>query len=220
MCGRFSQTAQPANVSAVFDVRLPPKLPEGRYNIAPTQPIAVVRLNAQGERELVTMRWGFRHTPKEGGTRLIINARQESVATKPMFAQAFASRRCLVVADGFYEWRQEPGGKKTPMYIRPQSGLVGLLALWRYEGSDAACCIVTVDANQVVLPIHNRMPAMLLPAQFDTWLQPTTPAAVLNELMQTPNVPLHAYAVSTQVNDAINDGPGLIQPVAAQMRLF
>ncbi len=166
-------------IRALFGVEERPNLPP-RHNVAPTQSVPVVRLTAGGEgRELVLVRWGLiPHWAKDPsiGNRLI-NARAESVADKPSFRDAFRRRRCLVVADGFYEW-QKLGTRKQPFLIRLKNrepfAFAGLWSRWRTpEGGDLdTCTIITTDANPLLAPIHDRMPVILAPADHACWLDP------------------------------------------------
>lgn len=221
MCGRFSLTATPADVRAVFHLDDEPVLVP-RYNIAPSQDVAVVRRSAAGSRELVLMRWGlipsFARDPAVGYR--MINARAESVADKPAFREAFASRRCLVLADGFYEW--QPGGPygKTPHYIRsPDKKPFAFAGLWdRWHAPDGraleTCTIVTTDANERVRELHDRMPVVLAPEQHDLWLDPAADRDQLLALLApAPPAALESFAVSTVVNRPDNEGPECIEPV-------
>jgi len=184
MCGRYSLTTAPEAMRALFDYENLPNL-EPRYNIAPTQMVPVVRLAAAGRRELALLRWGLiPHWARDPsmGARLI-NARAETVAGKPAFRDAFAHRRCLVPADGFYEWRTE-NGRKQPFRIGIKGGGVfafaGLWESWTApEGAGGAIApgdavetvtIITTDANEKLRPIHHRMPVILPVEGYATWL--------------------------------------------------
>jgi len=173
MCGRFTLRSSPASIAQVFGlVDVPDLLP--LFNIAPTQPVAVVRQRANDRvKELVFLRWGlipaWADDPSIGNR--LANARSETVATKPSFRSAFRSRRCLVVADGFYEW-QKTNGHKQPYFVGLQSDRpFGLAGLWeRWEKGDEpveSCTILTTDANELMQPIHERMPVILPPDQYD-----------------------------------------------------
>ena len=186
MCGRYTLATPVAELSRIFGF---PELPNlsPRYNIAPTQDIAAVRLLPEEERrELVLMRWGlvpyWADDPSIGSR--MINARSESVAEKPAFRSAFARRRCLVLVDGFYEWQQHgvpKGGKKQPFRIRRRDGqpfaFAGLWESWKGPKGGPAlehpletATIVTTDANRVLKPLHDRMPVILAPEDYDAWL--------------------------------------------------
>jgi putative SOS response-associated peptidase YedK len=221
MCGRFSLTATPADVRAVFHLDEEPLL-QPRYNIAPSQDVAVVRRSEAGGRELVLMRWGlipsFARDPAVGYRT--INARAESVADKPAFREAFRTRRCLVLADGFYEWQAGGPYGKTPHYIRrPDRSPFAFAGLWeRWRAPDGhvleTCSIVTTSANERVRELHDRMPVVLAPEHHDVWLDPGTDRERLIALL-TPAPPsaFELYAVSTVVNRPENEGPECIEPV-------
>ncbi|MBI3363071.1 MAG: SOS response-associated peptidase [Chloroflexi bacterium] len=179
MCGRFTLTVDPAALQAAFPgIAVPADLPP-RYNVAPTQPVAVVANNGQNKVEF--FRWGLIPSWAKDisiGSRLI-NARAETLAEKPSFRAAFKKRRCLILADGFYEWRQDAGNKaKTPMVIRLKSGepfaFAGLWELWRSADDDTilSCTIVTTEPNSLMEKIHNRMPVILKPEDYTLWLDP------------------------------------------------
>jgi putative SOS response-associated peptidase YedK len=218
MCGRFTLRA-PASVVAeqfaVFEIE-PWK---SRYNIAPTQPVVAVRMAAGGAkaesgRELVWLRWGLVPSWADDpsiGNRLI-NARAETAATKPAFRAAMRQRRCLVVADGFYEW-QRAGKQKTPYLVRMRDdrpfGFAGLWESW--EGPDhsaiESCTLLTTEANEVVRPIHDRMPVIIAPSDYQRWLDPTVANAekIAPLLRPYPSDEMTAYAVSPLVNSPTND---------------
>lgn len=220
MCGRFTQ-AQIAELDReVFKLLHVPAL-EPRYNVAPTQEVAVIR-DGEG-RHLDLLRWGlipgWANDPAIGNR--LINARAESLTAKPSFRDAFERRRCLVPADGFYEWQKTPSGKQ-PMYVRPKDrGVFAFAGLWeRWHGPGAppveSFTIITTDANDLVRPIHDRMPAVLSPELYDRWLDPgnrdTTALAALLEPF--PSERMEAYPVSSYVNDPNNEGVGCVRPVA------
>ena len=176
MCSRYSLTSPPEAVRAVFsthnDERFPP-----RYNIAPTQPVLIVRTNAANRRELVLVRWGLLPpwVKDPGAFTTLINARAETLAEKPSFRGALRHKRCLVPADGFYEWIGKPGAKR-PHLIRPRSNspiaFAGLYEEWMgADGSEMeSMAIITVPANRTVATLHDRMPAILAPDDFEAWL--------------------------------------------------
>ncbi|HVC92825.1 MAG TPA: SOS response-associated peptidase, partial [Pirellulales bacterium] len=176
MCGRFTLRTPASQVAEAFGV-LPFADLQPRYNIAPSQPVGVVRLSKNDGRELDFVKWGL--VPSWADDPAIgykmINARSDTVATKPSFRKAFKVRRCLVVADGFYEW-QKTDGKKQPHYIRLKDDRPFAFAgLWEHWGRDGAefdsCTIITTDANAEVAPIHGRMPAVLEAGALDPWLE-------------------------------------------------
>lgn len=224
MCGRYSITTPLEAVQRLFKVAERPNMP-ARYNVAPTQDVPAVRLGGDGARHLVSLRWGLiPFWAKEAaiGQRMI-NARSESAPTKPAFRAAFRRRRCLVVADGFYEWRK-PAGKgeaKQPYRVTLKDGgpfaFAGLWEHWRdpQDGTEIeSCTILTTDANGVVAPLHDRMPVIVDPADYDTWLdtggEPDAAAALLKPY---PGDAMRAYPVSRRVNNVANDGPDLIEPL-------
>lgn len=228
MCGRFTLTADPNKIRESFPWL---NVPEGaqqsiqpRYNIAPTQPVAVVPND--GKNRLNYFTWGLIPSwakDPEIGNRLI-NARAETLVEKPAFRAAFRRRRCLILADGFYEWRQEPHTKrKTPMYIRLQSGKVfafaGLWEDWHApDGSEIlSCTIITSPPNALMEEIHNRMPVILPEESIPLWLDPGEPNLhELQELLKPyTEQEMEAFPVSTAVNSPANESPELILPVAS-----
>jgi putative SOS response-associated peptidase YedK len=194
-----------------------------RYNVAPSQHVAVVPNN--GENRIEFFRWGlipsWAKDPKIGNR--MINARSETLAEKPSFRVAYRRRRCLVLADGFYEWRKEAGRKtKTPMYIRLESGqpfaFAGLWEAWcsPEDQTVLSCTIITTTPNTLVEKIHNRMPVVLAPEAYDLWLDPgeQSPERLNEWLRPYPASQMSAYAVSTVVNSPSNDVPDCIVPVS------
>jgi putative SOS response-associated peptidase YedK len=191
-----------------------------RFNIAPGQPVAVVRQEARAEgRELAFLRWGlipdWADDPSIGNR--LANARSETAATKPSFRRAFQSRRCLVVADGFYEW-QKTNGRKQPYFVGLQSdrpfGLAGLWERWEKHGEPVeSCTILTTDANELMQPIHERMPVILPPDQYALWLDPRCQeTGKLAKLLQPfPSEGMLAYRVSALVNNPKNDVPQCVE---------
>ena len=215
MCGRFAFYSPSEATAALFGVDGALAV-EPRYNIAPTQFIAAVRDNEAKQRELVMLKWGlvpFWAKDPAIGNRMI-NARAETVAEKPSYRAAFRHRRCVVLADGFYEWRRE-GGEKTPYFISLASGEpFALAALWenwtdKVSGDSLqTTTMITTEANEFMQPIHHRMPLILQTATADDWL------AGSNEFMEnaaelTP--PLRAWPVDRRVNNARNEGDDLVE---------
>ena len=181
MCGRYELHAHPAAIALAFGLAYPPEI-QPRYNIAPTQQVPIVRLNAAGERELVQVRWGlvprWAKDPSIGAR--MINARAETVATKPAFATAFRRHRCLLPADGFYEWQAaRRTAAKQPMRVGMKDGsvfgLAGLYERWLSpEGEPLdTCTIVTTEANALLRDVHPRMPVIIAPEAYEQWLDPT-----------------------------------------------
>jgi putative SOS response-associated peptidase YedK len=217
MCGRFFLSRSGAEVMQHFALAEEPILAP-RYNIAPTQPIPVVRQRASsGERVLELRRWGFDPGFAGRGPRPI-NARAETVATQPLFRAAFASHRGLVPADGFYEW-QHRGRSARPFAVRVRGGaLFAMAALFaRRDGEDGpldSCAIVTTAANERVAPVHDRMPLILAPADYPAWLDPAKrDAADLSRLLRPcPAEWIEVHPVDRRVNDVRCDDPSLPEP--------
>lgn len=221
MCGRYSLTALAELVRYVLDYPERPNL-EPRANIAPTQAVAAVRLGEDGARHFATLRWGL--IPSWAKDAAIasktINARGETVAEKPAFRAAFRARRCLIPADGFYEWKTENGAKQPYRIARADGAPFAFAGLWeRWEkASDGVpvetSTIVTTDANETLRPIHHRMPVILDPADFAAWLDPAARPADLQALLRPfPSRDLIAYRVSRRVNAVANDDLSLIEPL-------
>lgn len=220
MCGRFTFT-QPENlVSEVFQLASSPTL-SPRYNIAPTQSVPTVLLDSdEGERQFKMLRWGlipsWAKDMKMGAA--LINARAETVAEKPAFRSAFKRRRCLILADGFYEWQQQEK-KKQPYYFRLQEGKVfafaGLWERWEKGEGDAieSCTIITTEANELMQPFHDRMPVILDPKNYEKWLdsQVQKPESLQSLLQPYQSEEMTVYPVSTKVNNARTDSPDCIK---------
>lgn len=229
MCGRFALETPLPELAEIFGAAVPDDrsdLPP-RYNIAPTQPMAVVRARAAQEegvapvRELALLRWGLLPSwvedPEDWPT--LINARAETLDRKPAFQDALRFRRCLVPADGFFEWRREGGGKQ-PYFVRAaEEGPIAFAGLWeRWVGADEAietCAIVTTEANELLRPIHDRMPVILEGEARTRWMDPhlRTHEALEELLRPFPSEKLVAYPVSRVVNRADADGPVCIEPL-------
>ena len=226
MCGRFTLRHRTSAIAERFAVTLLDlDQIEPRYNIAPTQ--QVLGITGGPERSASMFRWGlipFWAKDASIGSKLI-NARSETVAEKPSFRQALAKRRCLIPVDGFYEWKKGPGGK-TPMYIRFRDGrlfaFAGLWETWHPEGQPpvSTCTVLTTEPNELMAPIHNRMPVILDPASETAWLDPETPPAARLELLR-PCAPddMEAFPVSRRVNSPSMDDASLIESVEVG-RLF
>ena len=221
MCGRFALAATGEEVAAHYQLAEVPFI-ASRYNIAPTQPVAAVRLDQHGARELTHFQWGlipsWSKDPAMGSK--LINARAETAAEKPAFRAAFRRRRCLIPATGFYEW-QPVGKAKQPMYVHEAGGglltLAGLWEVWYAPdgGELQTCTILTTTPNTLMEPIHNRMPLILEPADYAMWLDPTTELDQLNHLLRPlPPEGLAAYPVSKAVNSVGNDNDTCIAPLA------
>jgi putative SOS response-associated peptidase YedK len=223
MCGRYLITTAPEAMRRLFRYPEQPNFP-ARYNVAPTQPIPIVRLS-EGERHFALVRWGLIPSwvkdPK--AFSLILQARSDSVIDKPSFRNAMKRRRCLIPADGFYEWNEDTTPRR-PYVVRPRHGdpiaFAGLWECWMGPNGEEmeTAAIITTDANRALHHIHHRMPVVVPPAAFDFWLDcanvdaPT--AAAL--LVPAPDDLLEAYEISTAVNRVANDTPALLEPLSAQ----
>ena len=192
------------------------------YNVCPSQPILAVRAAEKGTREGVLLKWGLIPSWAKDETigNKLANARSETVAEKPSFRTAFKKRRCLIPADGFYEWRTE-GGKKRPYFIRFRDqhpfAIAGLYEGWRKPGTAEeiqTVTLLTTGPNELMAPIHNRMPVILAPKDFERWLDPalTAAGAVQDLLAPCPPEGMEAIPVRPLVNNPRNQGPDLIEP--------
>jgi putative SOS response-associated peptidase YedK len=224
MCGRFTLAARGEAIRDLFQLVEVPDLPP-RYNIAPTQLVPIVRARPDSPgRELVSLRWGLipGWAPEVGSGPGFLNARSESAAGKPAFRSAFRQRRCLVPADGFYEW-QKLGARKQPYYIRLASGqpfaFAGLWETWKRSEQQPleTFTILTTEANPTVQPIHERMPVILDPRDFERWLDPAANMAeeVQPVLKPYESGPMEAWPISTYVNNARNEGARCVERLAA-----
>jgi putative SOS response-associated peptidase YedK len=215
----------PEAFRALFRYAGMPNFPP-RYNIAPTQPIAIVRL-MDGQRQLALVRWGFIPSwvkdPKT--VSLMFNARGETAAEKPAYRNAMKRRRCLVPADGFYEWKRE-GERKRPHWIRRKDGkplaFAGLWEAWTGPNGEEleTAAIVTTAANDTLKPLHDRMPVVVAPDAFDLWLDPNADPKIAASLMTpAPDDLLEACEVSSAVNRVANDDPALLTPATEMPEL-
>ena len=216
MCGRYTLTVNIKTVAEVFGVA-PTLETTPRYNIAPTQEVVTILRN--GTDHLAQLRWGLIPSwakDESVGSRMI-NARAETLAEKPSFKGLLRSKRCLIIADGFYEWKQE-NGSKTPMYITMKNGepfaFAGLWDNWKSPDGQQirSCTIITTQPNDVVAPIHNRMPAILVPDARELWLDTNLrdEDALMHWLAPYPAAEMTARAVSRLVNDPKHDSAELI----------
>jgi putative SOS response-associated peptidase YedK len=222
MCGRFTLRTPPKDLVEVFQLLRTLEMTP-RYNIAPTQPVAVVRQGAT-RRELSMLRWGlipsWAKDTKIGAT--LINARADTLATKPSFRTALKRRRCLIPADGFYEWKKGEGKTKQPFFIRLKKEYPFAFAgLWEHwEGPDnsaiESCTIVTTDANDTLRPLHERMPVILREEDYDQWLDPKADDSTkLSELLKPySSEEMTAFPISTLVNNARNESAQCIEPLS------
>ena len=218
MCGRYVSKID-ADLERHFNLTKVP-FDFSSYNVAPGRNVPVVRQAESGERELVLMRWGLiPHWAKEEriGYKMI-NARAETVASKPAFRQPFKRHRCLIPANGFYEWRKTQSGK-VPYYIHPRDdsvmGFAGLWDIWTNPEGERieSCTIITTAANEVIKPLHDRMPLIITPHDYGVWLTGNVDGAS-GVLGMSSSVQLEVYRVSTRVNKTANDDPGCIERVA------
>ncbi len=225
MCGRIV-VARTVDVLAgyfgVADVVAPERPPS--WNVAPGADVLAVAQTSAGRR-LGTMRWGLVpswSTDPSVGPRPI-NARVESLVERVVFAEALARRRCLVVVDGFYEWRRPAGGPKQPYFLDRADGSgepFALAGLWDRNGGEVSCAVVTGPSDDALAWLHHRMPVRLDHAQWDAWLDPGNHdrAALLGLLHEPSTVPLRARPVGTLVNNARNDGPELIEILPGEVQ--
>ncbi len=220
MCGRFTLTTDIGPYFDLFDLQLPEQLSQPRlFNIAPSQPVLGLVSGPSIEADI--MEWGFLPSwaKPDGKYRAVINARGETVAEKPFFRGAFKSNRCAILADGFYEWRREAGGK-TPYWITLEDERVFAMAGLRsrrttVDGSEqVGCAIVTTGPNALMADIHDRMPVILDPDDVRAWLDREAQPGELQKLIHSfPADGMKAHAVSTRVNIPANDSPENIEPV-------
>jgi putative SOS response-associated peptidase YedK len=218
MCGRFTLTANPEDIQQAFNLTTAPSNIEPRYNVAPTQPVAVI--TNDDPKSLTYLRWGLVPSWSKDikiGAKLI-NARSEEAYEKPSFRSAFKRRRCLIPTNGFYEWQKEGKGK-TPHFIHMRGGelfaFAGLWEIWHSPDGDElrTCTILTTSANTLIEPLHNRMPVILRPQDYSIWLEKgEQPTEVLMPLMKQfdPNA-MEEYVVSTAVNHAMVDSPDMVE---------
>ncbi|GIV83081.1 MAG: DUF159 family protein [Candidatus Roseilinea sp.] len=223
MCGRYTLTVDPERLMARFQLTRADFVARPRYNIAPTQTVAVVY--DASPRTLSAARWGlipsWAKDPSIGAR--MINARAETLMEKPAFRSLLKRRRCLVLADSFYEWRKNPDGSKTPVRVMLASeepfALAGLWDAWKTPAGEwlSTCTIVTTEPNALVAPLHDRMAAVLLPENEAAWLShDCDDTAFLQSLLQPfPAERMKCYPVSSRVNSVKNDDPALIRPAEA-----
>ena len=229
MCGRYVSSSTPDDLAHYFGATVPETLLEPNYNVAPTSPVYAVRAR-DGHRRMGTLRWGLvPHWAKDLsiGSRMI-NARAESVTSKPAYSRAFERRRCLLPADGFYEWQKVEGRKaKQPYYVHrideEPVAFAGIWERWSDPGDPDGrpvftCCLITTTPNAEMSRIHDRMPVLLPPGAWDQWLDPDLrEAARLTPLLRpAPDGLLQLRPVTTAVNNVRNQGPELLDPVPAE----
>ena len=230
MCGRYTQMHSGEAIAQAFGLQHIPDL-QPRYNIAPTQPVSAIS-QSEEVREYRTFQWGLVPSWSKDpsiGSRMI-NARAETAAEKPSFRAPFKRRRCLVIADGFYEWQRsdnlkdgQKGGQKQPYYIQLKTrSLFGFAGLWdTWESGDGSyletCTILTTEPNELMQPIHNRMPVIVHPEDYDLWLNPSLQQRDRLQPVLRPyeTDAMQMYPVSKTVNSPRNESPACIEPLAA-----
>ncbi|MGH9576263.1 MAG: SOS response-associated peptidase [Terriglobales bacterium] len=219
MCGRYDLNSPPIKLKTSFQTdfgRIAQEL-NPRYNIAPSVRVPVVRIE-DGQRRAAMTSWGLvpRWAKDLSGIKPI-NARGESIAEKPMFRDAFKRRRCLIPADGFYEWKRSASGKqpwRLTMADKEPFAMAGIWEEWGKEGGKLeTCAIITIGANELMAPIHDRMPVIIAPETYARWLDPANESP-FELLAPYPAENMIAYPVSTRVNSPKNDDPALIEPLA------
>jgi putative SOS response-associated peptidase YedK len=221
MCGRYTLSSPADEIAAEFGIDVPPEYTP-HYNIAPQQDVLIVGPDGAGEIKAAYVRWGlvpaFAESPR--AMKHTINARAETLLLRPVFREAFLHRRCLIVADGFYEWQREDNRRK-PFRYRLRSGrpfaFAGIWERWQ-EKQDGeplySCAIITTEASSLVRPVHDRMPAILRPADHVAWLDPAADPVQLSALLHPTGArELEGYAVSTLVNSVAHDEPACMAPV-------
>jgi putative SOS response-associated peptidase YedK len=230
MCGRFAQPRSSEELARIFGATPVADLPGDRYNVCPTDEVSAV-VDHHGERAIEAFRWGLVPvwaTAPGAGARMI-NARSETIERSPAFRVAFRRWRCIVPADAFYEWRRPAGdqgrqrrrARSEPFAVRPREGgllaLAGLWSVWRDPETAArlySCTILTVSPNELLAPIHDRMPVILDQPDWEAWLDERTPVDTLRQLLApAPADGLLAYPVSPAVNNVRSEGPELLAPI-------
>ena len=229
MCGRFAQPRSADELARIFRARSATDLAGERFNVAPTDPVAAV-VEHHGERVVDEFRWGLvpAYAESARGAARLINARSETVESSPAFRASFRRRRCIVPADAFYEWlrqRDPLTGRVTsrqPFAIRPIGeepfAFAGIWAIWRDPDTAErryTVSILTGAPNALVSPVHDRMPIILDPADWDAWLDPDAPAGALRSVLRpAPESGMRIYAVSPAVNNVRSQGPELLAPLS------
>ena len=227
MCGRFTLTdPSPRRLTQRFDLDGSFEIDERpRFNIAPTDPVIAIRRTDEVKNQAGRLRWGLvpGYWAEKEGQRPLINARAESVATQPAFRESFERRRCLIPADGFYEWRSDESGKQPIWFSPPDRELFTFAGIWsrlERDGADplTSCALITCEPNRMMRPIHDRMPVVLDRSLESTWLDPDADQEQLLELLRpAPEAALELREVGNAVNDNREDGPHLLDP---PMKLF
>lgn len=217
MCGRYARRMLPESYEQAFDIYDVASLPS--YNVAPTQDVVAVRMD-DGHKQCAVLRWGLIPSWAKDKKMSFINARGDSVFEKPAFRAAVKRRRCLILADGYYEWKTE-GKKKHPFYFRLKKdepfAFAGVWERWdKGESPIESCAIITTDANELSRAVHDRMPVMLRRPEADAWIDPAIEdPTVLKELLRPfPAELMTYYAVEPLVNNVKNNAPECLNPVA------
>ena len=224
MCGRYTLHHTPKEIAERFGVEPVEELLAPRYNVAPSQIVPVIRRAQPGEdlRKMAGCKWGlipyWAKDPKIGNN--LINAKAETISEKPSFKQAFAKRRCLIPADGFFEWQKRGKAPSQPIYIRRRDGglfaFAGLWEGWKTPEGETVetCTIITVEPNELISTIHHRMAAILKPDDEAMWIDPKSGVDDLLRLLRPyESNELEAVPVSRAVNSPTRDDPALIAPV-------
>jgi putative SOS response-associated peptidase YedK len=225
MCGRYALTKTEL-LEEFFEFSFTGNQILPRFNVAPTTQIPVIRLREDGQRELIDVRWGLVPFWSKPGDQLplLINARAETLSSKPAFRDAFQRRRCIVPASGYYEWQKLPGGAKQPFYITRRDGLpIAFAGLWENAKElHGTAAIVTTAASEETQQIHDRMPVILEKPDFPRWLasQPLTNQEAESLLRPSPAGSLVARQVSSRVNNVRNDDAGLIDEILSSPDLI
>lgn len=225
MCSRYSLTSPPEAVRATFgyvnDAEFPP-----RYNIAPTEPVAIVRIAHSGVRELALVRWGLIPSWVKDPTKIstLINARSETAAVKPSFRGSMRHRRCIIPADAFYEWTGKSGSKQPHMITFKSGQMLGFAGLWDHwlgpDGSEIeTMAILTTASNAEMTKIHDRMPVILAPTDYEAWLDCSAGSSVGIDrfLKPAPDNSLEIIAISKELNNPRNDRPEVQQPLQGKL---
>lgn len=216
MCGRFNLITNPEQLTMAFNVDNVPVQLVPRYNIAPSQPVSAVRLNANGKRELTHFQWGLIPSwAKEAkiGYKMI-NARSETAHEKPSFRSAFKRRRCLIPMTGFYEWQKRPDGKQPTHIHFPDYDIFAVAGLWEEWRGLQTCTLLTTTPNETMRPIHDRMPVIVDKADYDLWLDTSAPLPAVRALLRPyQSDMLVTTPVSTYVNKPVNEGAQCILPI-------
>lgn len=227
MCGRFTLTdPNPRRLTQRFDLDGTFEIDERpRFNIAPTDPVIAIRRTEEAKMQAGRLRWGLLPGAwaTKKGQRPLINARSESIATQAAFKESFEQRRCLIPADGFYEWRRDENGKRPIWFSPPDGELFAFAGIWaRLEPKEGeavtSCALLTCSPNETVSPVHDRMPVVLSRDAERTWVDPDAGVDDLMELLvPAPADRLSPREVGDAVNDVREDGPHLLEP---PMQLF